>query len=276
MDTDSLNDLLRKALVASVHAGDVILGIYESENCRVDLKKDNSPVTLADRRSNAVICDMLRETGLPVLSEEAAEISYETRKSWTFFWLVDPLDGTREFINRNGEFTVNIALVNKHSPVLGVVYTPLKRVLYFGSKPMGSYRVVLPDNRELPVHLDDWTGMADRLPLAKSRKGIRIVASRSHMSPETLEYIRHLRQKHKNVEIVSRGSSMKICMVAEGEAEYYPRLGPTMEWDTAAGQVIAEAAGCSMTRYGTTNPVVYNKTELLNPWFVVKAEDLSG
>ena len=274
MEAVELKDLLLKALVASIRAGEVILRVYDCENHQIDLKEDQSPVTLADRRSHSVISDILAETGWPVLSEEAAEIPYHIRKDWSCFWLIDPLDGTKEFIKRNGEFTVNIALVQNRAPVLGIVYTPVKRLLFFGLKQTGSYRMVLPDNKEFPSHPEEWIRSASRLPVAGRGKKMKVVASRSHMSPETLEYIEHLNQKYGDVKMVSRGSSMKICMVAEGEAQIYPRLGPTMEWDTAAGQAIAEAAGCSMTQYGSGDPVVYNKEDLLNPWFVVKSKEM--
>lgn len=270
MELQEFKDLLYIAIQASLEAGEEIMEVYESGDPETQLKEDRSPLTQADLRSNAVINSYLEQSGFPILSEEGADIPYHDRKDWINFWMIDPLDGTKEFIKRNGEFTVNIAFIHDNSPVMGVIFTPVQKILYFGAKDLGAYRLVLSD-RGVQADLDKCISKADRLPFRKSGEVVKVVGSRSHMSQETLEFIDNLKFKYQKLEIVSKGSSLKICLVAEGTAQYYPRLGPTMEWDTAAGQAIAEAAGCTMLQYNSDNPVVYNKEELLNPWFVVKS-----
>ncbi len=241
----------------ALHAGDEILKVY-SGDFEVETKGDMSPLTEADRVSNKVILLGLKKItpDIPVLSEEGKAVPYDARKGWKAMWVVDPLDGTKEFIKRNGEFTVNIALVEEGRPVLGVVYAPAKKLLYYGDKN-GSYRVV-------------GDGKPERLPVSSKREGFIVVASRSHMNEETRGYIEKLRVAQPNLEYVSSGSSLKICLVAEGSADAYPRLAPTMEWDTCAAHAIANAAGKKVTRYGTNEELRYNKRDLLNPNFVVE------
>lgn len=267
LNTDSL---LRIATDAAISAGEAIMEVYTSPtaNWEVERKADNSPLTLADRRSHAVIAPALEATGIPVLSEEGAHLPFEARKEWRRLWVVDPLDGTKEFIKRNGEFTVNIALVEDGVPVLGVIYVPVTRDLYVGS-PAGAFK------NGQPIH-------------AGAATPFTAVASRSHLSAETQEYIDSLRAEHPDLTMVSAGSSLKLCLVAEGKADVYPRFAPTMEWDTAAGHAICRAAGCEVYRIdaaGTDgdnglrnqlqntallSPLVYNKPDLHNPWFIVK------
>jgi 3'(2'), 5'-bisphosphate nucleotidase len=246
----NLDELLEKAKLAANKANLAILDIYESGDFSIEAKADNSPLTLADKASHLAIVSVLEETNVPILSEEGRNIEYEERAKWDFFWMIDPLDGTKEFIKRNGEFTVNIALIHQGSPVLGVVTVPVQGTLYYAIQGKGSYK------DDQPIHVSGRS-------LAES--GLRVVASRSHLSPETEEFI----NQFENPEIVSKGSSLKLLMVAEGEADLYPRYAPTMEWDTAAAQVIAEEAGGKVLQKDTTQAVVYNKENLLNPWFLV-------
>jgi len=261
------NSLLSVAIKAALDAGDEILKIYNdpAADFSVEKKADHSPLTVADKVSHRVITGMLAQTGLPVLSEEGRNIPYEERSAWKRFWLVDPIDGTKEFIKRNGEFTVNVALIENGEPVMGVVYVPVTRELYFASEG-GSYKYQAGDIFD-PENL---FRTEVKLPLISERSCYTVVGSRSHMSPETGEYIGKLDTGGKEIEIISKGSSLKICLVAEGKADIYPRLGPTMEWDTAAGHAIAKFAGKQINVYATEAPLIYNKENLLNPWFVVK------
>lgn len=240
-------------------AGELIMEVYEKD-FSVDYKDDKSPLTEADSVANTYICKELQviTPDIPILSEENKAVPYEKRKDWKCFWLVDPLDGTKEFIKKNGEFTVNIALIENGKPVMGVVYAPALNLLYFTKQGEGAFRI-------------DESGNNDRLPIGANESGkIRVVASRSHMSDETKEYIENLKTDNKEVELVSKGSSLKICLVAEGSADVYPRLGPTMEWDTGAAHAIVNYAKGEIVQYGNNLPLVYNKENLVNPWFVVK------
>lgn len=266
-----MNSLLETAITAALKAGEEILRIYQATDSdfRIEYKADNSPLTIADRKSNDIIMKYLRTTPYPVISEENKEIPYDARRQWETVWIVDPLDGTKEFIKRNGEFTVNIALVEHGVPVLGVIYIPVKQTLYYGTDRTGAFRV---DQIVYAPELDyDKTQTkATRLPLKRHDSTCVVVASRSHMSPETETFIDRLRQQHTSVELTSVGSSIKICLVAEGTADIYPRFAPTMEWDTAAGHAIAKAAGKDLYHTDTDTPLRYNKENLLNPWFIVK------
>lgn len=270
-----MRTLLEIALDAALRAGGAILEIYKRD-FDVEFKSDKSPLTEADKAAHHIICDALEDTGLPVLSEESKAVPYEIRKGWSQYWLVDPLDGTKEFIKKNGEFTVNIALVENGRPVLGVVYAPVLEKLYFGIVGQGAFCV---SGNQIFQTLEKTIGKfpnlgnsAEPLPLQSStvnrQSSIRVVASRSHMNPETETFIAELEKKGR-VELVSSGSSLKLCMVAEGLADVYPRIAPTMEWDTAAAQAVVEASGATVTQYGTTDLLRYNKENLLNPFFVV-------
>ncbi len=213
-------------------AGAAIMQIYEA-GFRVQRKDDNSPLTLADLESQRVIIEGLNRLtpGIPILAEEAAQAPWAERRTWSELWVVDPLDGTREFVKRNGEFTVNIALVREHEPVLGVVSAPAQGLLYWGAAGVGSFSHTA-DGTQVPIHVS-----APHNPL-------RIVGSRSHASAETAGYLARL-APHV---LTSIGSSLKFCLVAAGKADLYPRFGPTSEWDTAAGQALLEAAGGRVTR----------------------------
>lgn len=259
------------AIDAALCAGKEILSIYDDpkSDFQIEKKADNSPLTIADRKAHEAIMGYLRHTPYPVLSEEGRHMPYAERSAWQRLWVVDPLDGTKEFIKRNGEFTVNIALVRCGVPVLGVIYLPVKRELYFAGEDFGAYKLSgITECGE--ASLEELTARAVRLPHACGGGKFVIVASRSHLSPETEEYIERMKCAHSDVELISSGSSIKICLVAEGKADVYPRFAPTMEWDTAAGHAIARAAGMEVYRAGTDEPLEYNKEDLLNPWFIVE------
>lgn len=258
--------LLSTAIKAAYEGGLEILDVYESDFA-VETKDDKSPLTLADKRAHKKIVETLKSADLPILSEEGKSIDYDERSKWNRFWMVDPLDGTKEFIKRNGEFTVNIALIENGKSIGGVIYVPVKKDLYFGAVNLGSYKV-----SNFSGNSFDWDELsvsAKKLPAASNGDKYRAVGSRSHMSPETEAFFESLKKKHGDIEIVSMGSSLKICLVAEGAADIYPRFAPTMEWDTAAGHAIAKGAGKNITDRETNQEMVYNKTNLLNNWFVV-------
>ncbi len=246
IDFDFLAALAREA-------GRAILDVYDTD-FEVQRKDDYSPLTLADTRSHRIIADALRSRypGIPVLSEEGRSVPYETRKAWERFWLVDPLDGTKEFVNRNGEFTVNIALVEKSVPVAGLIYIPVQDRLFFGDVREGCWEE--SEGLRKPIKISD----------GPPNGVVRIVRSRSHPSPDLLKIL-SLIPRH---EIVNRGSSIKFCAVARGDADFYPRFGPTWEWDTGAGQAIVTAAGGTMVDF-FGKPFVYNKENLLNGPFLI-------
>ncbi len=258
-----LTDTTVQALItAAKEAGAAILDIYHDDRRFnvVDMKANDSPLTLADQAAHNVIEKHLQHisANIPVLSEEGRDIAYVERSSWDRFWLVDPLDGTKEFIKRNGEFTVNIALVEGQQVIMGVVYVPVTDLMYYAVKGQGAFRQKgnqAPD----PIHVNRFR-MSDH--------GLRIVCSRSHRTPEVEAYL----QQFADPEAVSMGSSLKLLMVAEGKADIYPRLGPTMEWDTAAAQIVVEEAGGTVVQDGTETPLMYNKENLLNPYFLVFGE----
>lgn len=256
------------AIRAAIEAGLAIMRVYES-GFKVDLKADQSPLTKADRDAHKVIASHLQQTGLPVLSEEGRDIPYSERKDWKQFWMVDPLDGTKEFIKRNGEFTVNIALIEHGAPVAGVIYVPVSRVIYVGWVGIGAYKLKLTDE-EHPISYRDIAVVGEHLPIVRHSTEYRIVGSRSHKSPDTEAFVEKRKQQYKSVRMVSMGSSLKICLVAEGQADVYPRFAPTMEWDTAAGHAIVKAAGKNITDWMTESEMEYNKPNLLNNWFVVE------
>lgn len=269
--TDKTNPrlLLWKAIRASIPAGRAILEVYNSD-FEVNIKSDDSPLTRADMESHNIITDQLKTTGIPILSEEGKNIPFEERSSWQMFWLVDPLDGTKEFVNRNGEFTVNIALIEDHYPIASVIYVPVTDVLYFGLPDSGAYKIENAGTVILDAdNFENILAKGVKLPEPASDEKFTVVCSRSHMSPETEAYIKDLEEIHGELKYASRGSSLKLCMVAEGAADVYPRFAPTMEWDTAAGQAIAECAGAKVIDAMTRNRLRYNKTSLLNPWFIV-------
>ena len=248
-------------------AGKAILKIYEKD-FEVEYKDDKSPLTEADKLSHQIIVDGLNQLTInsidakfPILSEEGRDIPHEERKNWEYFWMIDPLDGTKEFIKKNGEFTVNIALIYKDTPIFGIVYAPVLDWLYFNDNE-NAYKIE--------------KGKIYNLPTKRNNDKFIIVASRSHLNDETKNFIETI-QTDKIKEFISIGSSLKLCLVAEGKAEIYPRLAPTMEWDTAAADAIVRKAGKNVYKINTIDYssltidcLVYNKRNLLNPWFVVK------
>jgi len=203
------------------------------------------------------------------ITKNKTQMVYDIRKKWDHFWLVDPLDGTKEFINRNGEFTVNIAFVEANTPEMGVIYVPEKNLLYFATKNDGAFRMNNINSGMINTMLfDNFIREAKKLPSEQSIGKYKVVGSRSHMSKETLEFIESLKKDHNNIEIVSIGSSLKLCLVAEGSANIYPRFGPTYEWDTGAGHAIANKAGKKVMQTDMKTPLNYNKPDLLNPYFI--------
>jgi len=262
-----ISNSLKTAIEASLKAGKVIMEVYDTP-FNVELKDDKSPLTEADKKANDVINSYLIKTEFPIISEENKQTDFSIRKSWDTCWVVDPVDGTKEFIKRNGEFTVNIALVTDGKPELGVIYVPATKVLYFAdvNHKLG-YKVELNSH---DTTIEDVTKNASKLePKNEGSKLIQVVGSRSHMSQETLDFVDTLKSKGNDVEIVSKGSSLKFCLVAEGNADVYPRFAPTMEWDTAAGQAICNAVGIDVISNDTNKSLLYNKENLLNPWFLV-------
>lgn len=267
--------LLNEVIDIAVQAGNEIMEIYKKD-FGVEYKDDKSPLTDADKHSNDVIIAGLKKLDrqYPILSEETQVVPFKERKNWVNFWLVDPIDGTKEFIKKNGEFTVNIALIENGAPVMGIVYAPALETLYYGMKGFGAFRKTGNKLEQLPAEKND----------PEKSKIVRVVASRSHLNEETESFIDAVAAQYPECEIekVSKGSSLKLCMVAEGSADIYPRVAPTMEWDTAAAQGVVEAAGKGTYKFETfpasnvrfnefvnADKLTYNKENLLNPYFVV-------
>jgi len=258
IDIQKINSIAKKA-------GDEIMKIYQ-QDFDVDYKADNSPLTKADIKSNEIIAESLKDLypEIPILSEENKEIPYEIRRNWEYFWLIDPLDGTKEFVKKNGEFTVNIALIHKNTPVLGVIYAPALEILYYAQKEKGAFK---QEKNKKP----------QRLPIYKHTNNdtLKVIVSKSHYNQETKYFVDNLKNKYKKtIKFIRIGSSLKLCLIAEGKADIYPRLAPTMEWDIAAGQAIVEQAGGEIVEFKTQTPLKYNKQNLLNPWFVTKVNSM--
>ena len=251
IDIQKINSIAKKA-------GDEIMRIYQ-QDFDVDYKKDNSPLTKADIHSNEVIIKNLENLypDIPILSEENKQIPYKRRKNWEYFWLIDPLDGTKEFVKKNGEFTVNIALIYKNIPILGVIYAPVLNLLYYAQKERGAFK---QEKNKKP----------QRLPIYKhtNNNTLKVIVSKSHYNQETREFVNNLEKQYENIEFINIGSSLKFCLIAEGKADIYPRLAPTMEWDIAAGQAIVEESKGKIIKYKTKESIRYNKQNLLNPYFV--------
>ena len=255
---------IKKVCEIALQAGEKVLSIYHKDY-EISLKEDRSPLTEADLLSNEVIIAALKKLtpDVPILSEESKMVSYEIRKSWEHFWLVDPIDGTKDFIKKTGDFTINIALVHTDlatgvgRPVLGVVYAPAHGRLYFGDEN-GAFITEEGQTRKI----------SPRTP----NDVAHVVASRFHLSPETQEFVDNLKKEFKEVELVETGSSLKLCLVAEGRADFYPRFGPTMEWDTAAAHAVVIFSGADIKQAPSGEELVYNKENLLNPWFIVQGK----
>ena len=251
-----LTDIVNNVSSIAVEAGRAIMEIYENTtDLEIQSKADQSPLTIADQKSNEIICDgldLLNER-YPIISEENKEVPYSERCQYESYWLVDPLDGTKEFIKRNGEFTVNIALINQQKPILGVVYAPVLKELYWAVKGEGAYVKTNQGIRRLKA-----------LDFSMSDSHLKVVCSRSHLNKSTQSFIDGLNLP----DLVARGSSLKFLILADGAAHVYPRLGPTMEWDTAAAHIILEEAGGQIIDEQTKAPLLYNKENLLNPHFI--------
>lgn len=266
-----MNQNLQTAIKACLEAGKAIMQVYDTA-FNVEFKEDKSPLTEADKRANDIINSYLTKTEFPIISEENKQTEYLVRKNWNTCWVVDPVDGTKEFIKRNGEFTVNIALITNGKPILGVIYVPAIKTIYFADTKNN-----LAFKSELDSHhtfIEEVIEKAQSLkPKPANSNFLQVVGSRSHMSQETLDFVEELKQTGKEVEIVSKGSSLKFCLVAEGNADVYPRFAPTMEWDTAAGQAICNAVGIDVISKETNKSLLYNKENLLNSWFLVSKND---
>ena len=255
---------LELAIGAALKAGEAIMEIYNSEDFEVELKSDDSPLTKADKAAHEIIVSCLASSSLPILSEEGSNIPFAERKNWDRFWMVDPIDGTKEFIKRNGEFTVNIALIKNQKPIIGVVYAPALKDLYFAEEGAGSFKM------EDILSIED-IHKSERIDLTQSTypEIFTLVVSKSHMNEETQRFVDQKEQEYGEIATASFGSSLKICKVAEGNAHCYPRFGPTMEWDTAAAHAIAIYASNNVNKVNTALNLKYNKENLLNPYFIV-------
>jgi 3'(2'), 5'-bisphosphate nucleotidase len=256
----NLHELADAAVIIARRAAAEILKIYHANaDIEVETKSDDSPLTAADRASHEIICAALTELTptIPVWSEESAAIAFDERKSWSEFWLVDPLDGTKEFIKRNGEFTVNIALIRGHEPVLGVVQVPVQNRVYCGYSGGGAF-------------IADGDGPRQKISVKKpAAQPARVVGSRSHRGASLEAYLNQLGEHV----MVPMGSSLKICLVAAGDADVYPRLGLTSEWDTAAAQAVVECAGGRLVNTDGERLLYNTKAEVLNPFFIVYGDD---
>ena len=270
LSDDIRSYLLSEAFNAAVRAGWEIMEVYKNrENYHVAVKSDSTPVTLADRVAHEKIKQCLGQTRIPILSEEGREMLYDERRNWELFWLVDPLDGTVEFIKGNNEFTVNIALMADRVCVCAVVYVPYLKKAYMASQGLGSYLLtdIAPDS-SAAYSYEDICVRRCRLPLPEKQHNVyRVAVSRSHQTVETQQYIDAVKQTHSDVEIVEQGSSYKFCLLAEGAIDYYPRTTHTYEWDTAAAELILSEAGGYTRSLPDRTPLLYNKEDLHNPWF---------
>ena len=276
MNKTKLNFLTEKAVYASLKAGHEILKIYNDKTMdfQVEKKADNSPLTIADKTAHNTIINALKDSDLPILSEEGREIDFNERKNWEYFWLIDPLDGTKEFIKKNGEFTVNIALINGNTPVLGVIYAPVIDALYF-TLDNSSYKYETGTYVDIEnFNFKKIFSNSIKIESIPQNKKYTIIATRSHKTKELEDFVAQAKKKYGDLDLISAGSSLKFCKLAEGHAHIYPRLGPTMEWDTGAGHVICEKAGCLIKKYGSEDNLIYNKENLRNPNFIVKAKKL--
>ena len=257
--------LIDKAIEAAILAGIKIREIYSLSDFSVQIKADHTPVTIADQLAHDQIIEILEETALPVLSEEGVHLDYSERKKWESFWLVDPLDGTKEFIKRNGEFTVNIALIVKNTATAGVIYSPISGDLYVAISSSGAFRL---ENPLAGCTFQQLQEKGTKLASGEKPEIFTVVTSRSHQNSETLELIGEFESKHGAVQIINRGSSLKLCMIAEGTANIYPKIGKTMEWDTAAGHAILKAVGKNIFHIDLETELTYNKENLQNPNFI--------
>jgi 3'(2'), 5'-bisphosphate nucleotidase len=252
-------DLIKQLIMIVKDAGTEIMKVYATD-FNIQIKDDKSPVTLADKNANSIIEKGLNDidSSLPILSEEGKNFSYETRKDWEYYWLVDPLDGTKDFIKKNGEFTVNIALIKNATPIFGMVYAPLSECYFWGGEEYGAWRK--DDEKENQrIHVNSLL-----------EKKIKLASSRSHPSEKMEKFL----LQFGDYELYPMGSSFKICLVSDGTVDLYPRLGPTMEWDTAASHAVIKGAGGDLLQVSNKLPLVYNKSNLLNPEFIAGNVDV--
>ena len=251
---------IEEILPVVIEAGNAVMEIYKRP-FKVEVKDDRSPLTEADKKSNEILVERLQNLypEIPFITEESKHTHFEQRRDWDYLWLIDPLDGTKEFIKRNGEFTINVALIRRGEPVLGVIYVPDQNILYYSKQGNGSFKI-------------DAGGSTLQIQ-AREKPALNklvVVGSRSHASDELYEFIRQQELKYDKVELISSGSSLKFCLVAEGLADLYLRTGPTMEWDTAAGHAVVIESGKQVYHYKTNEILRYNKENLRNDWFIVK------
>ena len=273
IDNDIRKYLLVKQFNAAVRAGAAIMKIYKSRtDYDVQFKSDNTPITIADRMAHDTIKRALGETRIPILSEEGRQMLYDERCNWELFWMVDPLDGTMEFIKGNNEFTVNIALMQNNICISAVIYVPYHNKIYIAERGYGAWIMEGVEPNELAEYCyNDIHAEIERLPLESNRhEHYRVAVSRSHQTPETHEHIEQLRITDPDLEIVEQGSSYKFCLLADGSVDYYVRTTTTSEWDTAAGELILSEAGGTTYSYPAGEPLYYNKESLDNPWFIAK------
>ncbi len=267
---NNLKNILPKIIETSILAGLETLKIYQKD-FQIALKSDQSPLTEADIKSNAIIMETLKKYSYPIISEENELTNYTERKNWKEFWLVDPLDGTKEFIKKNDDYTINIAFVSENIPVLGVIYVPVFDTLYFGLNELGAYKLekaseVMSRKPNLDVIIEN----ANKLPFASAKRAYTVVTSKSHLTQKTKDFVDLLVEKHSEIEFSSRGSSLKFCLLAEGKADIYPRFGPTMEWDIAAGVAILLNSNGRIYVRDTKETLSFNKKNLLNPDFIAE------
>ena len=254
----SYDDFINVALDAAVLAGEKIMEVYNaSEYIDFESKNDNSPLTIADKKSHDTIVSMLKKTGTHIISEESESIDYQIRKKWKEYWLIDPLDGTKEFIKKNDEFTVNIALIKNNSPFIGIVYCPVKKILYWNDSNKNVYKKIIGKEKKQ---------LNKRKKVDQGKKNLRVIVSRSHLNEDTTQYIKKLNAP----QLISCGSSLKFLYIADNKADIYPRFGPTMEWDTAAAHSILKALDIMVTNLEDKRELSYNKKNLLNPYFLIK------
>ena len=254
----SYDDFINIALNAAGLAGEKIMKVYNSsEHIDFESKTDNSPLTLADKKSHDTIVSMLKKTETHIISEESESIDYQIRKKWKEYWLIDPLDGTKEFIKKNGEFTVNIALIKNNSPFIGIVYCPVKKILYWNDSNINVFKKIIGKEKKR---------LNKRKKVDQGKKNLRVIVSRSHLNEDTTQYIKQL----NTPQLISCGSSLKFLYIADNKADIYPRFGPTMEWDTAAAHSILKALDIVVTNLEDKKELSYNKKNLLNPYFLIK------
>lgn len=262
MNTIRIKELIDALIPVSREAGSAILEIYNSTNKGVEHKQDSSPLTKADLASNTIICNALKTLSpeIPIISEENDDLPYSERSQWDYCWIVDPLDGTKEFIKHNDEFTTNIGLVHNHEVIAGVVYIPVFDEMYYAIKGEGAFKIA-----------NNKTERIRSVEFNRADKGLKVICSRSHLNEKTEAFVKAL----SDPELISKGSSLKFLTIAQGDADIYPRMAPTMEWDTCAAQIILEEAGGSVCiNDNPTQAVQYNKEDLLNPYFIAKGKEV--